>query len=130
MSYLLDSDVLSSYLERDPPTIEILESLMLAGIAISIVTYMETYQVTLQGPDTAASQHRHAVALANVPILPLSIAVAQRCAQLRHDLSFQGRRVRSRALDLIIASTALEHDLNLVTRNRSDYQDIPDLRLA
>jgi predicted nucleic acid-binding protein len=36
--------------------------------------------------------------------------------------------VRQRALDLIIAATALEHDLTLVTRNREDFQDIPGLQ--
>jgi len=87
MSYLIDSDVLSSYLERDPTSLELVENLMLAGVAISIVPYMERFQVTLQGHDPAASQHRHGVALASVPILPLSIDVARRCARLRHGLS-------------------------------------------
>jgi predicted nucleic acid-binding protein len=30
----------------------------------------------------------------------------------------------------MIAATALEHNLTLVTRNRVDYQDIPGLTLA
>ena len=62
-------------------------------------------------------------------IVPLSIPVAQRCARLRETLRRQGRRTSSRALDLIIAATALEHDLTLVTRNTADYQDIPELKL-
>ena len=32
--------------------------------------------------------------------------------------------------DLMIASTALVHDLTLVTHNRADYRNIPGLRLA
>jgi len=61
--------------------------------------------------------------------LPLSQAVARRCARLRHGLKQQGKRVHPRALDLIIAATALEHNLTLVTRNIIDYNDIPDLKL-
>ena len=40
-----------------------------------------------------------------------------------------GKRVNSRALDLLIAATALEYDLTLVTRNTEDYGDIPGLKL-
>jgi len=44
-------------------------------------------------------------------------------------LKQEQKRVKSRALDLINAAIALEHDLTLVTRNVEDYQDIPDLKL-
>ena len=44
-------------------------------------------------------------------------------------LEKEQKRVKSRALDLINAAIALEHDLTLVTRNVEDYQDIPDLKL-
>jgi predicted nucleic acid-binding protein len=41
-----------------------------------------------------------------------------------------GRKaVKARALDLMNAAIALEHDLILVTRNIEDYKDIPDLKL-
>jgi predicted nucleic acid-binding protein len=38
--------------------------------------------------------------------------------------------VNSRALDLIIAATALEYDLTLVTKNTDDFKDIPHLSLS
>ena len=49
----------------------------------------------------------------------------------------QGKRVRSRAIDLITAAIALEYGYTLVTRNRNrnrnrnrkDYADIADLAL-
>ncbi len=130
MTYLLDSDVLSSYLDRDADTIFEVENLMLAGVSISIVSYMETYQVTFLGSDTEERQRRHHNALAGMPILDFTVPIARRCAKVRHDLNAAGRRVRSRALDLMIAATALEHGLILVTRNVADYRDIPDLRIA
>ncbi len=64
-----------------------------------------------------------------VPIFPLTLAVARRCAGLRERLRAQSKTLKPRALDLIIAATALEHDLTLVTRNRRDYNDISGLRL-
>jgi predicted nucleic acid-binding protein len=54
---------------------------------------------------------------------------AVRCAEVRAALARDGRRVRSRSLDLINAAIALEGDLTLVTRNIADYQDIPGLDL-
>ncbi len=58
-----------------------------------------------------------------------SLTVAKRCALLREQLKQEQKRVKSRALDLINAAIALEHDLTLVTRNSEDYQDIPGLQL-
>jgi predicted nucleic acid-binding protein len=48
-------------------------------------------------------------------------------AQLRLTLRQQGRPITHRALDLLIAATALQHHLTLVTRNTQDYDDIPAL---
>jgi predicted nucleic acid-binding protein len=64
-----------------------------------------------------------------VPVLPLTPAIAQRCAHLREHLKRQGKRPNRRAFDLIIAGTALEHGLTLVTHNRQDFSDIPGLIL-
>lgn len=130
MEYLIDSDVMSSYLAGEAEAISAIESLLPAGVAISIVTYMETYQGVLRDPDPILSHHRHAATLENIPILAFSEESARGCARLRHQLSQEGKRVRPRALDLMIAATALEHGLTLVTRNRSDYQDIAGLTLA
>ncbi|MBA2518830.1 MAG: type II toxin-antitoxin system VapC family toxin [Chloroflexia bacterium] len=78
-------------------------------------------------PHVALEQFEHFLAV--VPTLPLSPAVARRCAWPRESLKGRGRSVRHRALDLVIAATALEHGLQLVTRNLADYEDIPELAL-
>lgn len=61
--------------------------------------------------------------------LKMASAVARRCAGLREMLRKQGKRVNQRAFDLLIAATAIEHGLTLVTRNTDDYEDIPGLKL-
>jgi tRNA(fMet)-specific endonuclease VapC len=76
----------------------------------------------------SASRTPRAV-LHNACPISFSTAVARRCASLREQLRTAGKRVRPRALDLLIAATALDHNLTLVTRNVKDYDDIPDLRL-
>jgi predicted nucleic acid-binding protein len=129
MAYLLDSNIVVPYLADDPSTVPLVESLVPQGIAISIISYLEAYQGTLRSPDPVAAQARFDHFLARVPVLPLSITVARRCAELREALRLQGKRVRARALDLVIAATALEHRLELVTRNLTDLADIPALSL-
>jgi predicted nucleic acid-binding protein len=125
----LDSNIIIPYLADDLATVPLVERLALEGITISIITYLEAYQGILRSPDPAAAQERFDRMLAVVPVLPLSLAVARRCAELREALRQQGRRVRARAFDLVIATTALEHGYTLVTHNRKDYDDILELAL-
>lgn len=130
MAYLIDSDWVIDHLANVPEATHLLERLAPQGIALSIVTYMEAYQGTLRA--TEGQEEAEALLSAfieAVPIIPVTPAIARRCAQLRQTSKSQRKRVNSRALDLVIAATALHHDLTLVTRNLDDYQDIPALRL-
>lgn len=127
MAYLVDSDWVIDYLADVPEGLELLDRLADDGIAISIVTYMEVYQGVERSNDPQGAEQQLSAFLESVPLLPISPAVARRCAGLRETLRRQGKRVNNRALDLLIAATAIEHDLTLVTRNMQDYADIPGL---
>lgn len=130
MAYLIDSDWVIDHLANVPEANELLDELAEDRIAISIITYMETYQGLLRSPIVRKEVEPLFNTFAeSLPVIPLSLAVARRCAGLQETLRAQTRRVNSRALDLIIAATALEHDLTLVTRNHEDYKDIPGLKL-
>ncbi len=100
-----------------------------AGLALSAVSYMEAYQGIGRGQDPAGDSAALQALVGIAPILPFSAVEARRCARIRESLRQQGRRIHSRALDLMIAATAIEHDRTLVTRNRHDYQDVPGLML-
>jgi tRNA(fMet)-specific endonuclease VapC len=129
MAYLIDSDLVIDHLADDPAARRLLDRLAPDGLTISMITYLEVYQGILVSPDPDQAQARLDAFLAAVPIVPFSTPVARRCARLRVELQRQGKRVRSRALDLLTAATALEHELTLVTRNLADYTDIPALAL-
>lgn len=129
MPYLLDSDWVVDHLADLPAAHELLHQLSPDGIAVSIITYLEAYEGVERSQDRQAAEAKFQVLMRQVPVLPLSRAVARRCAHLRHVLRTQGKRVDRRALDLLIAATALEHGLTLVTRNVEDYADVPDLQL-
>ena len=129
MAYLLDTDILIDQFAELPAAVELVGRLASAGIAVSIITYMEAYQGVLRSPDRQIAEAKFTDFMASVPVLPFSPSVARRCAELREDLRLGGKRVRARALDLLTAAIALEHQLTLVTRNSADYHDIPDLDL-
>jgi tRNA(fMet)-specific endonuclease VapC len=130
MPYLIDSHVVIDHLADVPEASQLLSKLAADGIAISIITYMEVFQGVTRSPQPEEAHSKFRAFIKSIPTLPLSIAVAERCARLREALRTQNKRVNSRALDLLIAATALEYDLTLVTENIKDFEDIPDLHLT
>jgi tRNA(fMet)-specific endonuclease VapC len=129
MPYLIDSHVVIDHLAAVPEASELLGKLAADGIAISIITYMEAFQGVTRSPHPEEAHAKFRSFAKSIPVLPLSLSVAERCARLRESLRRENKRVNSRALDLIIAATALEYDLILVTNNAGDFTDIPDLPL-
>jgi predicted nucleic acid-binding protein len=59
--------------------------------------------------------------------LPFDKVCMQHFAYIRSTLRRQGQLIPD--LDLLIASTALRHDLTLVTANLKHFARIPDIRL-
>jgi len=130
MAYLIDSDWLIEYLGGRAGAKELVDRLSATGFAISIITYMEVYDGILRSADPEGASRRFEAIVETYPVLPISPEIARRCAQLRETLRREGKRVRQRALDLLIAATALEFGLTVVTRNSEDYRDIPGLSLG
>jgi predicted nucleic acid-binding protein len=97
------------------------------GISISILSYLEAYQGVIESLDPDVARVKFDAFLRGVPVLPVSPEIARRCAEIRSLLKRQGKSSRRRAFDLVIAATALEHGLTLVTHNAQDFQDISGL---
>ena len=129
MAFLIDSDWTIDHLAENPTAQELLASLTSDGTYISIITYMEVFQGTLRGDNPTVRQARLDEFVQNSPVLHLTIPIAERCARLRQHFLDLGQRPARCGFDLLIAATALEYDLTLVTCNVRDYADIPDLRL-
>ena len=129
MAYLLDSDCVIDHLDGVAGSTAYLQGLTPSGIAVSMVTYMEVCELPVGHSDAAGRQTRLNAFLGAVPVLDFSRQVAERCARLRMTIRAQGGATRNRALDLIVASTALEHGLTMITYNVADYADIHGLQL-
>jgi hypothetical protein len=128
---LLDSDLVIPYLADDPATVPLVERLALEGIAISIITsrIWRSTKARCAAPTPNSPRSNSSTSWRWCPPSPSrqrSHVAAPGCAKR----SWGAVAARgNRALDLVIAATALENDLRLVTRNLADYTDIPELAL-
>ena len=95
---------------------------------MSIVTVIELYHGVYTSRDPQRAERGLRAFLRDVRILPVTRGVALRTARVRADLQRRGLPFKHRAIDLIVAATALVYDLTLVTSNARDYQDIAAIR--
>ncbi|MFM9378893.1 type II toxin-antitoxin system VapC family toxin [Gordonia sp. VNK21] len=61
--------------------------------------------------------------------LPFTDDCAFRIDQITRDVVRSGKNPRGRRIDHMIAAVAIAHDLTVVTRNASDFQEIAGLRV-
>jgi tRNA(fMet)-specific endonuclease VapC len=127
MSYLIDSDWVIDWLKGLPDAIALLGTLTPDGVAISIMTFAEVYEGIYFGRDPERYEASFRSFLRGVRVLPVNRTTARRYARLRGALRQQGQIIPQP--DILIAATALIHDLMLVTRNAAHFGRIPGLRL-
>ncbi|BAU07769.1 hypothetical protein FIS3754_37040 [Fischerella sp. NIES-3754] len=65
--------------------------------------------------------------LSSITILPFGLEAAEQAAQIRSVLKAAGTPIG--AYDLLIAATALTHNLIIVTSNVREFQRLPDLQI-
>jgi tRNA(fMet)-specific endonuclease VapC len=127
MTYLADSDLVADYLNGQPAAITLLNRLLPAGLAISLVTYGEIYDGIYGGRDPQRAEHAFRRFLRSVRVLPLTQVIMREYARIRGLLRRQGMRLADD--DLMMAATAIYHGLELATRNTKHFGRVPDLKL-
>ncbi|MFT4040334.1 MAG: type II toxin-antitoxin system VapC family toxin [Thermomicrobiales bacterium] len=127
MIYLIDSDWLIDAFGGRAPALLLLEGLAGGSPAISTISVAEVCEGAFGAPDPEMALARIERFLAQFTALPVTENVAVRFAEIRATLRRQGRPLAD--MDLLIAATALEHDLTLVSRNARHFARVPGLRL-
>lgn len=125
--YLIDTDVIASYLNGRPAEVALLQQLLPDGLALSTVTYGELYEGILYGRDPARQLAGFRRFLHGTRVLDVNRRIARHFGRVRGALRQQGLLLP--APDLLIGATALAYDLTVVTRNLRHFQRIPGLRI-
>ncbi|MDQ3696068.1 MAG: type II toxin-antitoxin system VapC family toxin [Chloroflexota bacterium] len=125
--YLFDSDWIIQAISRRQPATRILDQLATSPIHVSYVTVGELYERAFWSANPRAFLLGYRHFLSFYGMLGLTHQIMERFAELRAYLRRRGQLILD--FDLVIAATALQYDLTLLTFNRRHFERIPDLRL-
>ena len=116
---LADTHVISEFVKRTPDAqvMRWLQSVDL--LAISAVTLEEANFGLAWQPNTRKLALFNALVQRLHAVYPITAAIAQRCGVLRGQ--FQAQGITRSVPDMLIAATAIEHQLVLATRNVRDF---------
>ena len=131
MSYLLDTNIVSETIRRNPnkAVIAFLDRIPGEALFVSVLTLGEIRKGIEVFTDRKRREKLRLWLEHELPawfegrVLPVDLAVADRWGRL---LAEVGRPVP--AIDSLLAATALHHELRLVTRNAGDF-DYPGLQV-
>ena len=127
VKFLVDTDHLIDHLKDRPEAVALLERHADDGLAVSIITVGELYEGAFNSEDPEHQLQVTRDALIGYNILGITDSIAEIFAQQRSRLRRQGQLISD--LDLLIASTAIAHDLTLMTRNTRHFDRIARLTL-
>jgi len=127
MTHLIDTDYVVDYLVGKADVISFLDALSETRSAISLITLGEIYEGIYYGRNPQKGKDGFQRFLRFVDVLPLNTSIMQQFAHIRGALRRTGNIISD--LDILIAATAIQHNLTLVTRNIKDFERIPDLNI-
>ena len=119
---LVDTDVLIWHLRGYQQAAQRLDRLF--GLTLSAISYLERIQGRRNKAELAAVQKM--LALRKADVLPLTAAITQRAVNLMEALALShGLQIA----DALIAATAIEHNLTLLTGNIKHFRSVEGLQI-
>ena len=126
-SYLIDTDWVIEHFKQSGPVTQRLSELRESGLALSVISLAELWEGVFFSKDPKRSEAVLEEFLSGVAVLGIDGEICKRFGQLRGLLRKQGKPVGD--FDLLIAASALRHNLTLLTNNRRHFERIEGLRL-
>ncbi len=126
-SFLVDTDWVIDHFSGVGTVTRRLQELQKHGLALSIISVAELWEGVYFSKDPARSEAMFAEFISGVVILGIDEEICKRFGQLRGSLRSVGKLVGD--FDLLIAASALRHDLTLLTNNRRHFERIEGLRM-
>ena len=126
-SFLVDTDWVIDHFSGVQAVTSRLQALQVHGLALSIISVAELWEGVHFSKDPARSEAMLTEFLSGVVILGIDEEVCQRFGRIRGSLRGAGKLVGD--FDLLIAASALRHDLTLLSNNRRHFERIEGLRI-
>src|SRR5436190_14419706 len=128
MTHLLDTDTCIHLLRGHPLAVNRASQCSPSDLAISAITHYELlYGVEKCSPARRKKESgKVRLLLQQLQILPFTDGTAARAATLRATLESNGRAIGP--MDILIAATALEYNLPIVTSNLGEFQRVSGLQ--
>jgi tRNA(fMet)-specific endonuclease VapC len=130
MGYLIDTSVFIAWERQRLDSAALVARVGAEPVALSVVTASEL----LHGVHRAETAQRRGkreefveAILSAMPVVPIDLAIARTHARIWADLAARGSVIG--AHDLLIAATALTHDLVIATRNVREFARIESVRV-
>ncbi|MBN2657852.1 MAG: type II toxin-antitoxin system VapC family toxin [Spirochaetales bacterium] len=127
MAYLIDTDIIIYSLKNHTVVNQNFMEYADVPKSLSVVTYGELIYGARKSSNierNLATAHRVAELF---PLINLSASIFEIFGELKASLGFKGQIIDD--MDLLIASTALSHNLVLVTNNEKHFRRIPGLEV-
>ncbi|MDD5308048.1 MAG: type II toxin-antitoxin system VapC family toxin [Deltaproteobacteria bacterium] len=120
-----DTDVLIDFLRGEGPHVKRVALELEHGLATTVVTAFELWSGSV-----GSSRREKAVGtlLEAMTVLPLEAEDARRAADVRRHLEREGRSIGM--ADSLIAGICVRRRAVLITRNRSHFERVPELKLS
>ena len=120
MSFLFDTNILSELARPQPQPAVLSFTSGLSQIALSAITVDEVFYGLTAKPNPRIRAWFEIFISSHCVVLSLTEAIAKLAGEMRGKLQTEGKP-RTQA-DMLIAATAKNHQLTLVTRNIKDFQ--------
>jgi predicted nucleic acid-binding protein len=127
VKYLIDTDWLIDTIGGVAAASQTLDEIGQDGPAISIISIGEYLDGAFGSPEPDLEIQKFQHFLSRMAVLGIDESTMETFAKVRNYLRRRGRLIPD--FDLLIASTALQYDLTLLTRNTRHFSRIPNLRL-
>ena len=124
IKYLIDSDILIDFLNNRAEAIRLLIRFEQSEMAISAITFAEVLEGLVSNRKKYTSVKK---GLGKLSLLVVDGNIAEKFANVRAGLMKNGQLIEN--MDIFIASTALVHNLVLITNNKRDFARIKELKL-
>jgi len=127
MHSLIDTDWVIHHLNGRADIIQRLQALQPEGLGLSVVALAELYEGVYYSRDPEQSEHKLNGFLESVTLVGIDEETSKIFGRERGRLRAAGMLIGD--MDLLLAATALQYNLVLLTNNRSHFERIEGLRI-